>query len=88
MAINGEGKREIIVQWGHIVLALIVYLLSIGVVYGTMRTQLDETTRRVEELEQKTVTREQIDMMREDINRRLQRIEDKLDRDKAMRDIH
>jgi hypothetical protein len=72
-------------RWSHLVIVLIVYVLTLGVIYGDLRSTTSENTRRIQMLEDKAVTREQVTEMKEDLQRRLQRIEDKLDYQKEMR---
>jgi hypothetical protein len=59
---------------------LIVYFLTIGAIYGTLRGQIDENARRVKDLEEKSIQRGQFNELREDLIRRLDRIESKVDR--------
>lgn len=86
-----EERRSvtgIALSWLHVVIILIVYLLTIGVIYGELRSQTNENTRRIQTLEDHQVNREQMKEFEEDTQRRLQRIEDKLDRDRAIRELH
>lgn len=86
---NGERRaiNGVAIRWIHLVVALSVYLLSIGGMYATMRSQLDETRERVKQLEQDAIKDAQFKEFREDIQRRLQRIEDKLDRERSLRTL-
>jgi len=90
MTENGERRsiNGLAIRWIHLIVALTVYLLSIGGMYATMRTQLDETREQVRQLQQEAIRNAQFQEFREDIQRRLQRIEDKLDREKAFRELH
>jgi len=69
-AITGIAMR-----WSHLIIALVVYLLTIGTIYGTMRSQLDENNRRLKELEDKALVRDQFNEFRDDVLDRLKRIE-------------
>lgn len=66
-AISGVALR-----WSHLVITLVVYMLTVGVIYGTMRTQIDE-------LRAAQVTNPQFQEFKEDIERRLTRMERDLD---------
>lgn len=78
----------LVIRWVHLAIALSVYLFSVGGIYATMRAQLDETREQVRQLQQEAIRSAQFQEFREDIQRRLQRIEDKLDRDRAIRSLH
>lgn len=71
-------------KWVHLGALLIVYFLTIGAIYGALRSQIDENSRRVKDLEDQGIKRDQFNQMREDLIRRLDRIESKVDR---MRDL-
>lgn len=72
-------------KWVHLAILLLVYLLTIGAIYGTLRTQIDESGRRVKDLEEKSIRRDQFNELREDLIRRLDRIESKMDRAQDLR---
>lgn len=90
MTDNNERRsiNGLAIRWIHLAIGLSVYLVSIGGIYATMRTQLDETREQVRILQQEAIRNAQFQEFREDIQRRLQRIEDKLDRDRAIRSLH
>ena len=90
---NGEQHPErrgngIALRWSHLVMALAVYLLTIGVIYGTMRNQVDELRTQVFQLQQEAIQNKQFTEFKEDVQRRLQRIEDKIDRERSIRSLH
>lgn len=83
-----NGKRYVMLQWSHIVILALANLLAVGTLYGTMRAQVDEAQRNIQELKAGKVEQKQFDELRDDIIRRLDRIESKVDRDKLLREIH
>jgi hypothetical protein len=84
---NGNGSKIFTVKNWHVVLTLIVWAATMLTGWVTVRAQTEQNQKDIEILKQNTVSKERYDEMREDILRRLQRIEDKLDRDKMMRDV-
>ncbi len=66
-------------KWGQLIIALVVYLLTIGVMYGTLRSKTEENAARVKDLEEQTIKRPEHDEMKENFKRQLDRIEKKLD---------
>lgn len=72
-------------RWAHLAVLLVVYFLTIGAIYGTLHSQIDESARRVKDLEEKSIQRNQFNEMREDLIRRLDRIESKVDRARDLR---
>lgn len=78
---NGENQPErraingMALRWSHLILALVIYLLTIGVIYGTMRTQIEELRRS----QTQSISNPQFQEFKEDIERRLTRIEGDLD---------
>lgn len=72
---NGERRaiNGVALRWSHLVMALVVYLLTIGVIYGTMRTQIDELRA------ERGVNSLQFQEFKEDVERRLDRMEKDLD---------
>lgn len=68
------------------ILILIAWLVLTVLQFASVRAQTEVNSRDIEQLKREQVTRDRFDEMRDDIQRRLQRIEDKLDREKAMRE--
>lgn len=89
---NGQEERRAItgiaLRWAHLIIAVVLYLLSLGALYATMREQIAENTRDIERNRQDSVTKERFDDLKEDVTRRLQRIENKLDQDIAIRNLN
>lgn len=71
---NGERRsiNGIALRWSHLLIGVVVYILTIGVIYGTMRTQIDD-------LRAHEVTNPQFQEFKEDVQRRLTRMEGDLD---------
>lgn len=76
------------IRWVHVIVFLATNLLAIGGMYAALKIQSEQNTKDIQELREHTVDKGRYDEMREDILRRLQRIEDKLDRDRAIRSLH
>lgn len=87
MPAEENGKVFTVKNW-HVVLTLLFWATTFITGWATVRAQTEQNSKDIERLKQDSVSKERYDEMREDILRRLQRIEDKLDRDKAMRAIH
>ena len=79
-----NGGKVIAVKNWHVVLTLVSWLVLAVGSYATQKAmtqaQLDDLTRRVQQLETERVSKPEFDMAVQDIERRLTRIEDKLDR--------
>lgn len=89
MESNGESKSTGIIQvknW-QVVLTLAAWFFMSILQFASVRAQTEQNSRDIEQMKQGTVTKEQYQELKEDILRRLQRIEDKLDREKMMRGI-
>lgn len=70
---NGERRAisGLALKWGHLIIGIIVYLLSIGVMWGTMRAQLDD----VREQNKQAVTQAQFKEFKQGVEQRLDKIE-------------
>lgn len=73
-------------RWSHIVAVLALWIFSLGAVYATVKFQIEDHERRLQKLEDahfipgnQGVSRDQFDQMKEDLMRRLAKMEDKLD---------
>jgi hypothetical protein len=87
MQTNGsDGKQVVMLKWSQLIVTLAVWLVSLGTIYGTMQTKVDEAQRATQELKDKKVDQRQFDEMRDDLIRRLDRIESKVDRERAQRE--
>ena len=62
-------------SWSHVVITLVVWVLTIGMVYAGLRDKTDENARRIQAIEEKSVDRREYD----DLKARMSRIEEKLD---------
>jgi uncharacterized protein HemX len=76
-----NGGHFIVVKSWQTLLLLLGMMGSALAGYTVTKFQTEENTRRIETLEKDNVRKEQL----EDVQRRLQRIEDKLDREHARR---
>lgn len=65
-------------KWSHVLITCIAWLVLIGAIYGNISARL----AMVESNQQNNVHKEEFGEMREDITRRLQRIENKLDHER------
>jgi hypothetical protein len=74
---NGGGILQV-KNW-HVVLTLVSWLVISVAQFVSVRAQAEETARRVTELEKSKVEQKQFDELRDDIIRRLDRIESKVD---------
>ena len=63
-------------RWVHVVVLLIVQTLLLGSVYGSLKYQVEENTRRIQRLEDSVGGFRET---REEILRRLDKIETKID---------
>lgn len=78
MAEQTSGRFVVVKNW-HCILTLLAWLAMAVAQFVTLQSHAEETARRVQALEEKKVEQKQFDELKEDILRRLQRIEDKLD---------
>jgi hypothetical protein len=71
---NGNNSKAL--GWSHLIIVLIIQLLALGFIYGSLKYQVEANTQRIEKLEQSTSGFKET---REEILRRLDRLENKLD---------
>lgn len=83
-----NGGRVFVVKSWQVVLTLLSWLVLSVVQFVTVRAETEQNTREIQEIKRDHVTKDRFDELKEDILRRLQRIEDKLDRERAMRSLH
>jgi hypothetical protein len=89
MSENGKEQHSGIIQvknW-QVFLLLIGWLVISILQFAAVRADTTQNSRDIEEMKRDHVTKDRFDELKEDILRRLQRIEDKLDRDRAMRSL-
>lgn len=78
-SMDGNGNKVLAVKNWHVVLTLVLWLTMAVASYATANAKITELERRVENLEQQRVSKNEFDIAVQDIQRRLGRIEDKLD---------
>lgn len=83
---NGGGIIQV-KNW-HVLLTLISWLVLSVAQFVSVRAQAEETARRVSDVEKGKVDQKQFDELRDDIIRRLDRIESKVDAERRMRNFH
>jgi hypothetical protein len=84
---NGESSSSVVtVKNWHVVLVLVSWLVICTMAFSNLRAQGDENTRRITDLEQKpSVTLQQYQDGQRVLEKRLDRIEGKLDAADARR---
>lgn len=92
MDTDGSGNKLqglVVLRWSHLIFSLIIWLFTLGAVYGTMRSQVDEAQRTMQELKDKKVDQRQFDELRDDLIRRLDSIEaDVRDLNRNLHGVH
>lgn len=84
-----EERRSmtgIALRWSHLIIALIVYLVTIGALYGTLKTQAEDTAKRVEQ----KVDHSEFEQMLErlaSMDRHLENIDNKIDRRTELQEL-
>jgi membrane protein required for beta-lactamase induction len=74
-------------RWIHLAIGIAVYLLTIGAMYGSMHTQVESTARDLRELKEQSARRDQqLQEFREEMRRRLDRLEWKVG-EKTLREL-
>jgi len=63
-------------KWSHLIVVLVVQILALGFIYGTLKTQVEADSRRIDRIEEQT---QGFKETKEEILRRLDRLENKLD---------
>lgn len=76
---NNRASGSLSLRWVHVIVLLLVQTLLIGSIYGSLKYQVEENTRRIQKLEDGNITPGQFNEMQRDIDRRLSSIERKLD---------
>ena len=79
---DSDGKILAVKNW-HVVLTLLFWLATALLSYATLRADTNDNTRRISDMEKTHVRKEQFDELRDDIIRRLDRIETKVDAERA-----
>lgn len=75
-------------RWAHLAIAIAVYLVTMGAIYGSMHAQLEEATREIREQQEQNVRRDQaLHEFREDMNRRLDNLESNVLEKKSLREL-
>ena len=79
---ESNGGRVIVVKNWHVLLTLLLWAASFIAGWATLRAQTDDNTRRIQDMDEKHVRKEQFGELRDDIIRRLDRIERKVDQER------
>ena len=77
-----NGNKIVAIKNWHVFLTLASWLVLAAASYATQKAQLDDLTRRVQQLEIERVSKPEFDMAVQDIKERLARIETAVDRRK------
>lgn len=75
MSENGKPSG-LTLKWLHLVVILFIQVLLLGSIYGSLKYQVEENERRILKLEEATQGFREI---KEEISRRLDKLETKLD---------
>lgn len=82
-----DSNGYLIVRWTHIALMIVVWVLTVGSIYGAMRSQLDDARSEIKELKDQhfipasqAVNKDQFLEFENNVIRRLDRIEAAVDR--------
>lgn len=86
-----DANGYLLIRWVHVISSflavLVVWLLTAGVIYGTMRTEIDNAKQRIRDLEEQhfvpgnqSVTKDQFLEFEKGVLNRLDSIDRKLDR--------
>lgn len=82
-----RAMTGIAIRWAHLIIAIAVYLLTIGAMYASMNAKLEEATRRIQDLEQQSIRRDQFQEFRDDLKHRLDTLEGTMLERKALREL-
>lgn len=89
---NENGKAPIIIKSWQVFLTIAALLFSGVMAWAALKYEtqdrLADHERRISDIEQQTVRKDVVKEWKDDIDRRLQRIEDKIDSEKAIRGLH
>lgn len=88
MTIESNGKPPIVIKNWHAALVLIGWFVLAIMGYASLYYQVQAHSADIADIRQHSVRSEQMLEMKEDLERRLQRIEDKIDRDHDIRGLH
>ena len=75
---NGERRAVtgLALKWSHVFIFLLVNIVTVAGMWATMRAQVDE----LREEQKQTITEREFREFKEDVQRRLERMEQTLDR--------
>ena len=79
---ESNGKLLVVERW-HAFLMIFAWLVTAVVSYATLRADTNDNSRRIQDMEAQHVRKEQFNELREDIIHRLDRIESKVDAERA-----
>lgn len=88
MTADENGGKVITVKNWHVALTLLSWLVLSVIQFTIVRAETQQNTRDIDQIKKEAVSKDRFEELKEDILRRLQRIEDKLDRDRAIRALH
>lgn len=84
---SGNGTVVVVRSWTAI-LTLSLWVVITVAQFIAVRSQTDQNTKDIERLREETVNQKQFDEMREDVIHRLDRIEGKIDEQKALQKLN
>jgi hypothetical protein len=79
-----RSMTGIALRWSHVAIFLVGNLLSLGAIYGTMKAEIAEARTQIKELQDRAIGEREFKEFAEDTKRRLTRIEEAIDRKKAI----
>lgn len=86
--IKAEKGTVVVIRSWTAILTLGLWVLISVAQFVSVRNQTDENTKDIERLREETVNQKQFDEMREDVIHRLDRIEAKIDEQKALQKLN
>ena len=70
-----DKKPGLVLRWFHIVTAIAVWLITLGVGWGILKTQVNDAATDIQEIKSQMIQRNEYNEMRDDLRDRVRRLE-------------
>lgn len=84
---NGNSQPVLVVKSYQVVLAFLTTIALIALSYGSNQAKTEQNRVDIQDLRSNTLTRSEFQEMKDDTHQRLDRIEKKIDQERAFQDL-
>lgn len=86
--LNAQGRPLFVVRSWHAILTIAAWIVLTITQFVVVRAQTEQNTKDIEQIRSQSVSKERFEELREDVIHRLDRIEAKIDEQKAIQGLH